>query len=160
MMDSELKISNSIDDMNKFIKYTDTSILGYLNFINNNEVKNIYKNFRERKIYKLIKLFVLSNDDKNMELKVNEIINSLDEKTKSTIEIYSVKLGFISGNGTNPLDNILLYQNNDQILKYDKNYVSKLIPNSYQEKNIFIFSKDRNIETIKMILGKIDENKI
>jgi HD superfamily phosphohydrolase len=70
--------------------------------------------------------------------------------------IYKNKIGFVSGNKKNPLDEIYVYQtkellvNNNEIncTKISKNDISQLSPESYQEHLVIIFSKSDDKQKI------------
>ena len=73
------------------------------------------------------------------------------------IEIYQVKIGFVSGNKPNPFDNIYLYNSNEKDkFKINNNNLTFLISDVYQEyifivfyKNFDIIEKNKNLPVLK-----------
>ncbi len=147
LLDPILKISTSIDDMDKFIKFTDSYIFTIIDILYDNidnyndgdkdniiKAKKLYDSILTRKIYKLKKTVITKNKYQ---------ISGLGQDEVSFVN----KIGFISGDNTNPLDNIYLYKYNHDhqeqtLIDIDKEDVSLLIPNIFQEFVTMIFTKE------------------
>jgi len=149
-----LDISSSIqnESVEQFCKLTDLYLLNILEFLINppesfretlinkstnkiNDAYKIYQKIKERQLYKL----VLSKTS-------IEQMSCDDQYTdKDIYEIYQTKIGYVSGNKQNPLENIYFYNTKDNqkgnYIKIDKCEVSKLIPEVYQEYILMIYQK-------------------
>ena len=96
-----------------------------------NDAYKLYQQIKERKLYKLI-----YSQTSNELIKYDEKYNDKDK-----YEIYQTKIGYVSGNKENPLDNIYFYNTKDiqKSYKINKNDISKLIPNTHQEYILMIY---------------------
>ena len=116
-------ISKLVDDNGKSYDYIISEACG------------LYNKIKERKLYKLI-YSKTSNEPIEYDEKYND---------KDKYEIYQTKIGYVSGNKENPLDNIYFYNTKDiqkgEKFKIDKTEVSKLIPDLYQEHILMIYEK-------------------
>ena len=157
-LDNTMNITSSIQNENidEFCTLTDIYLLNVLEFLyhsyntlnitndntlnitNDNTLNitnayNLLLRIKERKLYKLI----------HSETSIEQI--KYDEKynNKNIYEIYEAKIGYISGNKKNPLDNIYFYNTKDinHKFKINKEDVSKLIPKLYQEHILMIYIK-------------------
>jgi len=162
LMDPILKISESIDDVLEFCKLSDNYILESINVIHNmkhimkltDENKNNYhkaqkimKKIEERDIYKMICYHLNEN---NLEISKEKLLLCDNEIDIDNIIIHVTKVGIVSGDKTNPLDNISFYDtkllSNQQELeeiKMNKKHISLLIPNVYQEYMHMIYIKNK-----------------
>jgi HD superfamily phosphohydrolase len=177
-----LNISESIKDMNKFCKFTDTFIVQYPDFldmfmINNtenseqkkamDEIIGLSNKLKTHRFYHLIFAFVLEkkiNFDKE-EIFKDEFAQYLDD-----IIIHSSIVGFVSGNKSNPLDNIYLYDyddikySNDKVqyignpIQKNKHGITNLISNNYQEHLTMIYFKKNDDVSKKTIIPKLEEH--
>ncbi len=174
LIDNELKISESINNLDKFILLDDYSIF---NFVKNYELLhiNIPDNiFKAQKIidkinthdfYKHIDILITKNQQDIS--KVKELcLKNFDKKQMQFINdnliIFKNKIGLLSGDKSNPLDNIFCYYTksllqNDipEISKININDVSLLIPNIYQENIMIFYLKD---SSNKKINNKLKDN--
>ena len=73
---------------------------------------------------------------------------------KNNILLFQNKVGFVSGNKPNPLDNILVYKTKDSNVstkltahKKNKEEVTLLMPNIYQEYITTIYYRDKHNKT-------------
>ena len=64
---------------------------------------------------------------------------------KDKFILHQSNIGYISGNKSNPLDNIFLYSTkNDDIVKLLDSDLTKLMPDNFQETLIMIFYKNKD----------------
>jgi HD superfamily phosphohydrolase len=159
-----INIGKSITDMKKFLKMTDNYIMEYGIFILEN--KEVFAHHLDKIDYDLLEYY-LDRLNKHELLPIIGITNSIDkieipEYFKS--EYYMVfhkKMGFVSGNKSNPLDDIYIYKTKDlynknmNIKKHIKSYklckydISRMITDTYQEYVSMFFRIDRDQEELK-----------
>lgn len=167
-LDHILHISNSINDMDAFIQLTDDYILNYIKFLYHNLSNNLYSDFTQHIIvaYDLLVQLTEKHDlytliDKIVTVDetlftVNDIIKLSNTLIDSNdIIIFRNKIGYVSGDKDNPLDNIYTFCFNNIATKCDKNNITKLLSPIYQEHITFIFYKKKNdiiINELKHIL--------
>lgn len=158
ILDKILDIKNSIYDLNKFIKYDDDSILKYMDFVIDNNIfdkltqteimtlKNLQQRIKCHDLYPLIGT-KLSRD----KLEIDDIFKN------DKYIVYQSKIGFVSGNKQNPLDNIYVYKTKDVFMNdknninarwIDKTNITNLISDTYQEHILSIYRKDNNIDEL------------
>ena len=106
---------------------------------------------------------------------MKKIINQYFDIDEYFVEQH--KVGYVSGNKPNPLDSIYVYNTNDYLYKainnpnieikatlINKNDISYVIPEMYQEYVIYIFRKDHDLEQLMIdkeifkLLQNNDEN--
>lgn len=156
LMDEILGLSSSISDMNKFCDMTEGYILNSVKFLKRHEsllnedqlkkyllAKKLIDSLDLRKLYSMISHFVSKE-----KIDFNKYIESFEDKEK--IIIFQNKVGFVSGNKPNPLDNIYVYKTKDsstsrKLTAYKKNKeeATLLMPNIYQEYITIIFYKEK-----------------
>jgi len=157
LLDDILKISNSISDMNKFCLLTDEYILEGVKVIN-----NVRNNLTEQQIKNVDLAFQILNDLENRKLyavvcnlvssakiNIDQLLENMHDKDK--IIVFQTKIGFVSGNKSNPLDSIFVYKTKDstkisgklEAFKKDKNNVTALVPKTYQEHIVTIYYTDK-----------------
>ena len=157
-IDKFIGLSDSIKDMKKFILMTDEYILTCYNMIKPSnktdvttlsKINNIIEKLDSHKLYSHV-LTHVSN------VKIN--ITKKDFKIPSDILIYSNTIGYISGNKSNPLNNIYVFntkiKENDIITKRKININENrlLLSNIIQEHLTMIFyKKKKNIVVNNMI---------
>jgi HD superfamily phosphohydrolase len=164
LLDTKINLINSIDDMNKFIIYDDNYFFNYIDIMLHNDIninrnlvkaKQLVNRIRTRQLYKFVGEII--NKDKIT--LIWEDFNKLDSRIKENdIIISKVIIGFISGNKSNPLDSIYLYnkKNDNKCFKIKKENISNLLPNNYQECCIKIFCKNNNkYEIIKKVFNQM-----
>lgn len=157
-IDPIFNISDSIYDMDKFCKLTDDSVLSMLECAVNPphylESKislcekittsyKIYQNINHRKLYKCVA--EITNGSVNC---FDNFMIYLKNKNISTdnLQIISTKIGFVSGNKTNPFDSIYFYDRKElsgTSFILDKNQISIMLNNNYTETHHFLICKDR-----------------
>jgi HD superfamily phosphohydrolase len=150
-----LKITESINKVSEFIKFTDSYILASVQLLFDHmyeypekyweaiaEAKILYDQIKIRDNYKLITTYVFDSDTdfSIVDVPVSDISDVVD---KSKLIIFECKIGFVSGNKQNPLDHIWMFEpkKNNKLSLIDKKNMSKLLPNEYQEKIIMLFDK-------------------
>ncbi len=164
-VDPIFEISSSIDNMQTFCKLTDNTIYQYIQFVMNpppfiqnnldqqqkklvTEAHEIYQNVIARKLYKQV--LEISEED-NGEIVLKNFLNwflksnpSIDEKD---FVIIRTRIGFVSGNKSDPFDSVYFYKNkeDDQTFTVKKSYISGLISNKIQEIQWHLVCKNRTI---------------
>jgi HD superfamily phosphohydrolase len=179
-----LNISESIKDMNKFCKFTDSFIVQYPEFLDLcgikedkedkqdkqenkeliNEIISISNKMKSQKFYYLIFAFVL---EEKITFNKEEIFKDEFSQYLDDIVIYTSTVGFVSGNKPNPLDNIYLYDDikysNDKVqyigntIQKNKHGITNLISNKYQEYLTMIYFKKNDDISKKTIIPKIED---
>lgn len=155
LFDDILGLSSSITDMNKFCDITESYILNSVKLFGNNKnllneeqllkynsVRQIIDKIESRNIYPMIYHCVSKNKKDT-----HSYFDNFPDK--NSIIIFENKVGYVSGNKPNPLDNILVYKtkdsNNAQKLtahKKHKKDITLLMPSLYQEYITMIYYKD------------------
>ena len=140
-------LNNVINNNNIEFKHLYDSIIS---FPFNETIINLKNKLDNREIPKMIGekiITVCNNEDSNakdIEIKLNEIINILMVEGIKNRGIMKCKIGFISGNGENPLKNVVYFN------KYKKNafqidsYSSFMAPKSCQEYIYRIYVDDED----------------
>lgn len=180
IIDRVINISASILDMNKFIDMVDDYILDYMTIIlnmkdiSNNPFKDI---LTEKDYFDLEELQRrLQNHDLYQHigtLLTKEMINietQFDEYFNNDIYmIFKSKIGFVSGNKLNPLDQIYVYKTKDFFVngynvkaqRINKTDITHIIPDTHQEYITMVYRRDRDqlkLNNDKEIFQKICEN--
>jgi deoxynucleoside triphosphate triphosphohydrolase SAMHD1 len=154
-----LDIAGSITDPKRFVKLTDGYILYYVDFILDmrHDKMNPFKD-------KLI-----DADYDNLEMLQSRMqthnlyphVGTLSTKNKIDLGglfdddkhmIYQNKIGYVSGNKKNPLDNVYVYKTKDffvnrfnaKMYKINKTEISNIMPENYQEYVLMVFRRDRD----------------
>lgn len=145
--DNVLNIRKDIEDYEKFIKLTD-NIIEIIDFSNNpllETSQNIIKRLKKRDLYKFIY-------EKKYDVGININTDSLFDKypnlNKNDLIFHNMSIGY-TGNIHNPVDSISFYDlnKNNISFKSEKNNISKLLPNDFQENILRIFSRNsKNID--------------
>jgi HD superfamily phosphohydrolase len=150
-----------------FCKLTDDYILKSLDYLNIpliyntfteinknniNKATEILNNLREHKFYKCV-----YNSINDRSLFLLEDFKDLDINLEK-IRIYSHKIGYVSGNKKNPLENIYVYNSkNNSKIKINMNEITQLIPVKYQEYVNYIFYTDKeDVESIIKLTNYIE----
>lgn len=174
-----LHITDSIKDMDKFCKFTDSFIVQYPEFLdvcykspdneNNSEIIldiiNLSIRLKTNKPYHLVFAFVL---EINTNFTKEDIFKDEFAQYMDDIVIYTSTVGYVSGNKPNPLDNIYLYEDikylNDKVqyigntIQKNKHGISNLISNKYQEYLTMVYYKKNDDNSKKSIIPKIEEH--
>jgi len=134
------------ENYDHFIELTDSYILQlpkilkrYCPTIN----VNICNGIETHQIYKwCVTILSVSNID----------VTNWEYINDDNVVIYDSKIGYITGNNKlNPLDNVYLYDKCNNIKLMNKNDISLMIPDIYQERIFMVFSKIKDNEFIKSI---------
>ena len=136
-------IHRIIDKPSEYLRMTDNIIYNY----NDDYIENLLERIETRDLYKFINEKTYENlDNENITNLINEFCleNKLD---KDNFIINKSKIGYIGGNKSNPLENIHLYnynENDNKIVKYKAKIsdFSELISPMYQEKILRLYVKD------------------
>jgi len=142
-MNEYFKFIDYIDDMDKFIMYTDDYILNMCRFYSlaDTDLKDIIIKIDKHELYPMIYYTYLDISD-NIPENIMNIVNK-DKK----IIYYENIIGFISGKKNNPLESVWLYKtknpysNLENLLQSESN---KLLPQKYQEKLIMLLYDEIN----------------
>ena len=172
IIDPVLNLSKSVDDMEYFCKLTDEYILNcidhrlelyrelslnniiYYDYIDRlDKAKTILDNLNNHNMYRLVSQHLCDSD--NLYVKIDDYMNldDFDPKYIDKIIIYNTKIGFVSGNKNNPMDNI--HSSPYYYTGYKKIYIgniSNITPNVYQEYISMVYTnskEDGDIEKIK-----------
>ncbi len=165
IIDKVIDISDSINDLDKFLKMTDKYIIQYMNFIldfKDNPLNPFLDKLSEKDYHEL--------DVLKQRLQTHTMYTHIGTAlTKEPIDvkndfndnqhiIFRSKVGYVSGNKLNPLDMIYVYKTKDHFIHgYDvkahlinKNEISHIISDVYQEHIIMIFRKDQDFNAIQL----------
>jgi HD superfamily phosphohydrolase len=164
-LDPVIKISESINDMDKFIKITDEYILTcYITLLSpfcklddesyNNicKARDIIKKLNSHELYPHIKTITSNKEIDTTELEKN-----------NNILIHKNIIGFVGGYKRNPFDNIFIYNTKDKV-RYGKNIMRKIDINKYtllrpitcREHITMIFHKDKYNKDINLLKNKLN----
>ena len=170
-VDNIFGISKSIENMYEFCKLTDETIFHYIQQIMSppiffqlkldnqdlqrvNDANNIYQNILSRKLYQLI-LEIPDNDnsEKYLELLVDHMLSLHSNFNREDFQIIRVKIGFVSGNKSDPFESIYFYNkkedNNTFTIKKDK--ISPIVSDKIQEITWMLVCKKRSIYPTVML---------
>ena len=118
LLDDELKISESINDMKQFCKFTDTTLEVYIRLLdetNHRACKNLYNRIITRKLYKFIGSFTEATNTKTAESLRNAILTKDPDIKKEDLIVNQFKLGLVGGNhSTHPIEKVLFYEKNKE----------------------------------------------
>ena len=146
--DPFLNISQSIDNMENFIKITD-NIIDFIEFSNNKDLVksiNLIIKLKTRNLYSFINEINYNKD------KVKKYITKEDFKEKDPsididlIIVHHMTIGY-NGISEIPLKNIFFYSHKDcnKSFKCEKNKISRLLPKEFEENLLRVFTKDNSI---------------
>ncbi|RIA99444.1 hypothetical protein C1645_747297 [Glomus cerebriforme] len=160
--DPILKISESINDPNEYLKMDDT-ILNKIEFSNDEELKksqDIIKRIRTRNLYKFVDEFLVPEDlkDKLTEQKINPV--EIADKELKVDDIIVDRLVLNYGmKAENPVNHVKFYdkKKGDKVFTLEKSQVSYLVPEQFEELNIRIFSKDPDHKKIEHTRKRFQE---
>lgn len=142
-MNEYFNFIENINNMDKFITYTDDYILNMGRFYSlaDNDLKYIITKIDKHELYPMIYYNYLDITDDIPE-NIKKIID-----TDKNILYYESIIGFISGKKNNPLETVWLYKTKnpysdlENLLQSESN---KLLPQKYQEKLIILFYSETN----------------
>lgn len=157
LLDEILGLSSSIDDLERFCDITEGYIFNSIKFLKTKKyllsdvqiekldmASMLINKLETRQLYPMIHHFVSRN-------KIDLLCFFKDFDDKDDILYFQNKVGFVSGNKPNPLDSIFVYKTKDcnvstQLIGHKKNKeeITLLMPNVYQEYIITIYYKNKN----------------
>jgi HD superfamily phosphohydrolase len=163
ILDKVINITNSILDLDTFVKMTDSYILNYLDFVldmKNND-HDPFKGKLDEKDYLDLEILRSRLQTHNLYVHVATITTREEFDIKSHFNddnhmILKTKVGFVSGDKLNPLDNIYVYKTKDFFInrfnakayKIKKTDITHIIPDAYQEYVTMVFRRDRDTNGI------------
>lgn len=161
ILDKVIRIEESIDDLERFVKMTDDYIHQYAEIILENR-----NSYTEREIYtdkELDHLQELMNrlNTHNLYSHIGtimseKIINIGDRFSSDEYILFRSKIGYVSGNKGNPLDRIYVYKTKDMLFNnyerdgdikarlINKSDITNLVPDNHQEYVIMVFRRNKN----------------
>ena len=177
-----INIAESILNMNEFCKITDTYVMECLNFthlmdplLKSNEqvvnATNILNRLKTHDLYCSVAKLVTKD---KLTLDKNIIFSKFPDSLKDVI-IFQSTIGYVSGNKSNPLDNIFVYKTKNKnegiplsATKKNKQNISFLVGDTYQEHLNIVFYKKTDehsklvtIPTLKNVfLDYIEKNTL
>ncbi|GES92426.1 HD phosphohydrolase domain-containing protein [Rhizophagus clarus] len=149
--DPVLKISDSIDNPDEYLKMDDT-ILNRIEYSDDTGLKKsreIIRRIRRRELYKFVDEFLVPKNLKK-EFKENQIttkkIIAHDNGLKEEDVIVDILVLNYGKKDENPIDNVEFYDKNQpgRVFKLESSQVSYLVPEQFEELNIRIFTRDRS----------------
>jgi len=146
LADKVLNIRDSINNLDNFNLIND-NIIDIINFMNDDrlyEAKQIIKNIKNRKLYSFIGEYIYNNSN-IIKISKQEFIDYDDRICEKDIIIHKMRIGYTSSS-SNPVDSILFYDLKDKSKAFNcnKNNISKLLPDNFQENIIRIFCRNPN----------------
>jgi deoxynucleoside triphosphate triphosphohydrolase SAMHD1 len=176
LLNEMLNISDSIYDVDDFCKLNDNFILAsvdfLMRFINNKiidkkilKAESLLERLNKREIYKFIDQIVLKNKSSLSWIDFNKIDSNIKEED---ICIHNSKIGFVSGNKENPLNNIMYFDTKNTFsksaenksFKINKESITKIFSDIHQEFIIMIYSKKSNKNKIIVDAWNIIKKKL
>lgn len=160
-IDPIFKISESINEIEAFCKYTDHTIfyclqttfspickqLNSTEIVKIKEANDIYHNIIRRDLYQQI-LDVTSDKNAEMNLKniIRYLINEMPGLSENDFGIIKVQFGFMSGKKPDPFNSIFFYdkRENGKSFQIDKTHISALMNNKTQETRWHLICKNRH----------------
>ena len=153
-----LEISSSINNPDKFCDLTDNFIFEAPKILkqlghNTTIVDDLITRIHNRQLYSFV-----ASSSTEFKPDLQFLYDEFQDSNKNLI-IHQVKIGFISGNKQNPLDNIFVYSTKDVsriLTKLEcQGDLTIMLPPMYQEYLTVVFYKDKkNIDMIKLIRNR------
>lgn len=157
-----LKISDSLNDLDKFIQLTDEYIIQSVDILENTEsfnkrylgeikkAKQYVSMLKHHKLYVHIGTFTSKT---KIDIDPEKLFPSINP---SDIIIFTNKIGFVSGNKSNPFENIYIFKTKHSIginipvtaYKCDHTTITQLMPPVHQEYITMVFYKQKMPENI------------
>jgi HD superfamily phosphohydrolase len=155
IVDKAIGLTDSITDMEKFRVMTDTYIMSVARMILQfyKTPINPYDKILSQQDYSDLENLMYRIDTHSMYHHIGTIVTKfrfdISEEFKDRVFIvYKNKVGFVSGNKKNPLDNIYVYKTKEHTIngknvsarKIDKTEITHLLPDIYQEFVTMVYS--------------------
>jgi len=164
-VDRKYKLSQSIDDIDKFCRFTDT-IVDIVKFSNDSSLKPAQKlitDIEKRRLYKKIGNIIVSsrhnlgNTEEIIDrivLQMPGIIDRKNVRVTSTVMNYALK-------DSNPINYVSFYNKEDITTKFHfkKNEISRLLPEHFSECCIRVFSTSRQEDIVSNITQAFEQWK-
>lgn len=136
-----------------------------ISFPFNQTIEELKDKLDKRELPKMIgeKIVTVCNNNQDkqedIEARLNEITNMLTIDGITNRGVMKCKIGFISGNGVNPLKNVVYFNKNKQTAYKIKNYSSFMAPKNCQEYiyRIYVDNED-DLDTAKQLWNNLIEN--
>lgn len=168
-IDPIIHITDSILDVNDFCNITDTYILECLSFVKHMNISNEHKDKIENaeKILNRLKKHDLYCSVAQIVSKKplclnKDVIFSEYQDELQDIVLFQSTIGYVSGNKSNPLDNIFVYKTKNKnegfslsAQKQSKESISYLVGDTYQEHLNIIFYKKTDKRSKSELLPKL-----
>jgi len=155
-------LNNIIYNSNLEFKYLYDDIIS---FPFTQTIRELKDKLDKRELPKMIgeKIVTVCNNNKDkqedIEARLNEIINMLTIDGVTNRGIMKCKIGFISGNGENPLKNVVYFSKNKQSAYKIQNYSSFMAPKNCQEYIYRIYIDNENdLDKAKQLWDNLIEN--
>ncbi len=177
LINPELKLSDSIKNLDKFIMFGDNTMFDFLNLYKIKDVTDLPENIvkaqeildklNRHESYHFIDSLITKD---KLEISKESILKDCDKKTYNLLQdelvIFKTKIGLVSGDKQHPLDSIysystksLLQKDVPDVKKIEVDDVSLLIPKVHQEYITMFFVKNQNnkkaINKMKEVFSKI-----
>lgn len=161
IIDKVINISGSIVDLNHFITMTDEFIMVSMKFILGLKNNLLFSDKLTQSDYADLEILNQKTQSHGLYPHIGTIVtkdpcNIGEYFEKSPLHfIHKHKIGYVSGNKSNPLDMIYVYKTKDiangnyVAHLINKHEISFIIPDIYQEYIIMVFRKDRDVDAIK-----------
>lgn len=162
-LDPILKISDTIGIPHLFCELTDDlifeapKVLRQLGGFDTTHIDHLIDRLISRNMYAYV-ASSLTESKPPIQYLLDEFQDS-----EQKLVIYQTKIGFVSGNKPNPLDNVITYNTKDttraalklEIAERCKNDITVMMPQLYQEYLTIVYYKDRNdLDMINMIKNR------
>lgn len=175
ILDPILHLYDSVENMDNYCKLTDEFIFDSVDhkldlyqelikycpeyeskIVSLNKAKEIIHRINNHNMYKFIGYCIT---DSNFDISIEDYknLNNFEDNLTNSIIIFKTKIGFVSGNKKNPLENIYTYStglfdcNKLQTNKISIHDISLITPKIYQEYITMIYSKsDENSDILKI----------
>lgn len=159
LANEEMNISKSIFDMETFIEMTDDIIdrIYYFPSCSDkiNKAKHIIRRLKNRKLYKVVGQIRVEYRDHT----INDLIKLDNRISKNDVTVMYNTLNYNMGEH-NPVDNIKFYSSDETVFNIDKDSVSKLLPNEFQEMYLRVICKNMDkYNIIRDVFNKLYINK-
>jgi HD superfamily phosphohydrolase len=170
LLDPILKLSEAVNNVDEFCKLTDNYILQSTKFLKSSYCKlsdehvklvdkahALLERLNTHNLYVFIDNITLN---KKTPISIDDFkkLDDFESKYESDIIIYQSQIGYVSGNKKNPFDNMFACSTksieNQKLIHINKNEISQLLSESYQEYITLVFYKVRDDEVGKAKIGK------